>query len=44
MTNEEYIRLHRGEDTSALALRRAPEGVDLKYCLEQIKSLRRAER
>ena len=44
MTNEEYISLHRCEDTSALALRRAPEGVDLKYCLEQIKSRQKAVR
>ncbi len=44
MTNEEYIRLHRAKDTSALALRRAPEGVDLKFCLEQIKSRQKAER
>ena len=44
MTNEEFIRLHRGEDTSALALKRAPEGVDLKFCLEQIKSRQKAER
>lgn len=44
MTNEEYIRLHREEDTSELALRRVPEGVDLKFCLEQIKSWQKAER
>ncbi len=44
MTNEEFIRLHREEETSALALKRAPEGVDLKFCLEQIKSRQKAER
>lgn len=44
MTNEEFIRLHRQEDTSALALKRAPEGVDLKFCLEQIRSRQKAER
>ena len=44
MTNEEFILLNRGADTSSLALKRAPDGVDLKYCLEQIKSRKKAER
>ena len=37
MTNESYISLHRHDDVDALALKGAPEGVDLPYCLQQIK-------
>lgn len=42
MTNQEYISLHHKADTRELALKRAPDGVDQKYCLEQIKSAQRA--
>ena len=37
MTNESYISLHRHDNVDALALKGAPEGVDLPYCLQQIK-------
>ena len=36
MTNEEFIHLHRREDTRKLALQCIPDGVDVKYCLQQI--------
>ena len=36
MTNEEFIQLHRHEETRSLALRQIPDGVDAKYCLQQI--------
>lgn len=35
--DKDYIRLHRHERVDALALKRAPEGVDHKYCLQQIE-------
>lgn len=44
MTNEEYIKEHREEDVQQLALRRAPEGVDLKWCLQQIEGWQLARR
>ncbi|MBP5514870.1 MAG: hypothetical protein J6Y04_08875 [Bacteroidaceae bacterium] len=44
MTNEEFIRLHREEDVRRLALTRAPEGVDLKWCLQQIEGWQIARR
>lgn len=37
MTNEAFIRAHRDADVRRLALRRAPEGVDLTWCLQQIE-------
>ena len=37
LSNEEYIRLHREDDVRRLALTRAPEGVDHKWCLQQIE-------
>ena len=37
MCNEEYIALHREEDIRPLALRKAPEGVDMLWCLQQIE-------
>ena len=37
MSNEEYIKLHREDDVRRLALKRAPEGVDHKWCLQQIE-------
>lgn len=42
MTNEEYILLHRHDDVRALALRRAEEGVDIKWCLQQIEGWQKA--
>ncbi|MCF0198156.1 MAG: hypothetical protein HUK02_02385 [Bacteroidaceae bacterium] len=44
MTNEQYVTLHRRDDVRALALKRAPEGVDLRWCLQQIEGLQLAER
>lgn len=37
MTNDEYIQKHRHEDVRALALQKAEEGVDIKWCLQQIE-------
>ncbi len=37
MTNEEYIRTHRHEDVRTLALKKVPEGVDARWCLQQIE-------
>jgi len=37
LTNEEYIRMHREEDVRRLALKRGPEGVNHKWCLQQIE-------
>lgn len=42
MTNEEYIRLHLHDDVRALALRRPEEGVDARWCLQQIEGWQRA--
>ncbi len=42
MTNEEYIELHRLDDVRTLALRRAPEGIDIKWCLQQIEGWQKA--
>lgn len=42
MTNEEYIDLHRLDDVRALALRSAPEGIDIKWCLQQIEGWQKA--
>ena len=36
-SNEEFIRLHLNEDPLSLALKKAPEGVDLQWCLRQIE-------
>ena len=44
MTNEEFISLHREEDVRRLALTRAPEGVDVKWCLQQIEGWQIARR
>ena len=44
MTNEEFIRAHREEDVRRLALARAPEDVDLKWCLQQIEGWQTARR
>lgn len=37
MNNTEFILEHRTEDVRRLALKRAPEGVDLSFCLRQIE-------
>ena len=37
MTNEAYIRQHREEDVRKLALGKVPEGVDVRWCLQQIE-------
>lgn len=42
MNNEDFIRLHLRDDVRALALRRAEEGVDVKWCLQQIEGWQRA--
>ncbi len=44
MNNEEYIRLHREEDVRQLALRKAPEGVNRQWCLQQIEGWQLARR
>ncbi len=42
MTNAEFIVLHQNEDTRRLAFIKAPEGVDLSYCLSQIEGMQTA--
>lgn len=37
MINEEFIKQHRNESPLSLALKKAPEGVDLQWCLRQIE-------
>lgn len=37
MNNAEFIVQHRRDDVRRLALQRAPEGVDLTFCLRQIE-------
>lgn len=37
MTNEEYIQKHKLDDVRSLALKKAEEGVDIKWCLQQIE-------
>ena len=37
MSNDEFIRAHREDDVRRLALTRPPEGVDLRWCLQQIE-------
>ena len=44
MTNEEYIQIHRCEDTRVLALQQVPEGVNIKFCLQQIEGWQVARR
>ena len=44
MCNEEFISLHREEDIRPLALRKAPEGVDMLWCLQQIEGWQLARR
>lgn len=42
MTNEEYIKRYRRENVRTLALRKAEEGVDVKWCLQQIEGWQKA--
>lgn len=44
MTNEEYIKMHREADVRRLALARVPEGVDHKWCLQQIEGWQMARK
>ena len=37
MTNEEFIQRYREDDVRKLALGKVPEGVDLRWCLQQIE-------
>lgn len=37
MTDQEYIIQHRKEDVRSLALKKVPDGVDAKFCLQQIE-------
>lgn len=37
MTNEEFIKQHRNESPLSLALKKAPKGIDLQWCLRQIE-------
>lgn len=37
LSNEEYIKKHRDEDVRSLALKKVPEGVDARWCLQQIE-------
>ena len=42
MDNQEFIELHRRDDVKALALRPCPDGVDMRWCLQQIDGWQRA--
>ena len=44
MTTQEYIKLHRKDDTYRLALAKAPDGVDLQYALQQIAAYQTIEK
>jgi hypothetical protein len=44
MTNEAFIAKNREADVKALALSKAPEGVDLRFCLQQIAGLQVAQK
>ncbi len=37
MTNEDFIAQHLSDDIRALALKKAPDGVDATWCLQQIE-------
>lgn len=43
MTNEEYIQDHLHDNVRSLALQKAPEGIDSKWCLTQIEGWQRAK-
>ena len=42
--NESFISLHRSDDVRHLALEPVPEGVDIKYCLQQIEGWQTAQK
>lgn len=44
MSNEEYILQHREEDVRQLALHKSADGVNLKWCLQQIEGWQLARR
>lgn len=44
MTNEEYITKYRDTDIRPLALKSAPEGVDVSWCLKQIEGYQIAKK
>ena len=44
LTNETFIQEHREDDVRKLALMTPPEGVDLKWCLQQIEGWQLARR
>ncbi len=44
LTNEQYIAKHRTDDVRALALKKAPEGIDALWCLQQIEGWQQARR
>lgn len=37
MTNEEFVRTHRNDDVRRLAFAKVPDGVDVRWCLQQIE-------
>lgn len=43
MTNQEFILSHRQDKVDDLALRKVPEGVDLRFCLQQIQGRQLAQ-
>lgn len=44
MTNEDFILQHLDDDTKRLALKKAPDGVDLAWCLQQIEGFQIAKK
>lgn len=44
MTNEEFIAQNKNADAHTLALNKAPEGINLRYCLQQIEGRQTAQR
>ncbi|MBQ0074093.1 MAG: hypothetical protein KBT34_07845 [Prevotella sp.] len=44
MTNEEYITLNKDKDPRSLALKKAPENVDILWCLRQIEGYQLAKK
>ena len=44
MTNEAFIAQNQNADVRALALSKAPDGIDLQYCLQQIAGQQTARR
>lgn len=44
MTNEAFIAQNQNADVRVLALSKAPDGIDLHYCLQQIAGLQTAQK